>query len=218
MSTITQHTTTTGRTYESNGKTYPSITTVLGQTKDKSGLDEWRKNMGASVADYIMHQAAEIGTDTHSMIEQYLQGNDHHTPIRSMLATAHFENLMKYLKHITHIKGIEMRMVSDEYGVAGTADCIARYKGKLSIIDYKTKRRVQDEMWLDDYFIQCTAYAKMYQELTGDMPDQLVILVSSEDNMSQEVIRYPESYFTKLHDRVQKYKVKCGETQIKSQP
>ena len=206
MSQITQHTTSSGRTYQHDGKSYPSITTVLGATRDKSGLQSWRESVGEPVADYIMHNAAETGTETHAMIERYLNNHSPYEPLPSLMAHAHFENLKKYIKNIGTIDGIEKRMVSEEYGVAGTADCIADYKGILSVIDYKTKRRVQDESWLEDYFIQGAAYAEMYHELSGEMPENIVILVSSEDNMSQEVIRHVDDYIPKLEQRISMYK------------
>ena len=211
---ISRHTTSQGRTYKVGDKSYPSVTTVLRYTKNSKALDDWRKKVGNSVADFIMNNAATIGSQTHEMIEDYLNGKDPYVPLKSMLSQAHFENLKKYLKNITDIRGIEMQMYSEEFKIAGTADCIAKYKGMLSIIDYKTKRKAQREEWLDDYFVQAAAYAEMYEEKTGELPEKLVVLVSSEDNMSQEVIRYYDEYIDKLAERVRNYNLNNGKIKV----
>ena len=36
--------------------------------------------------------------------------------------------------------------------LAGMSDCIGKYDGELSIIDYKTKRSNQQEEWMTDSF------------------------------------------------------------------
>jgi len=86
--------------------------------------------------------------------------------------------------------------------LAGTADCIAGYNGKLSIIDYKTKRSKQREEWMTDYFLQTTAYAKMWKEITGQHIEQLVILVSSEQDTFQEFISQPQKHYNMLDQRL----------------
>ena len=73
--------------------------------------------------------------------------------------------------------------------LAGTSDCIATYDGELSIIDYKTKRSNQREEWMTDHFIQGTAYAQMFKELTGIQVKQVVILVSSEKKFKNGICK-----------------------------
>ena len=52
--------------------TYPSVTTVLGDTSDKTGLDAWRDRIGADKADLIGRDAANRGTVMHKLCEIYL--------------------------------------------------------------------------------------------------------------------------------------------------
>ena len=47
----------------------PSVTTVLGQTKDQSGLDKWRKKVGDVEADRISTLSMNRGTIMHRLIE-----------------------------------------------------------------------------------------------------------------------------------------------------
>lgn len=49
----------------------PSVTTVLGETKDKSGLDEWRNKVGHAEADRISTLSTSRGTVMHRLIELY---------------------------------------------------------------------------------------------------------------------------------------------------
>ena len=49
----------------------PSVTTVLGQTKDMSGLEKWRKRVGEAEADRISNLSMSRGTIMHRLIELY---------------------------------------------------------------------------------------------------------------------------------------------------
>jgi len=57
----------------------PSVTTVLGETKDKSGLDKWRKRVGEAEADRISTLSMNRGTIMHRLIELY-KGETSGTP------------------------------------------------------------------------------------------------------------------------------------------
>lgn len=109
------------------------------------------------------------------------------------------------MKKIKNVFGVEPKLFSEEMGLAGTADLVADYDGKISIIDYKTKRSKQRKEWMTDYFIQTAAYAKMWEELTGKPIEQLVILVSSEQNTIQEFISAPELFYNALTQRIMKF-------------
>ena len=49
----------------------PSVTTILGETKDKSGIDKWRKRVGEVEADRIANLSMSRGTIMHRLIELY---------------------------------------------------------------------------------------------------------------------------------------------------
>jgi genome maintenance exonuclease 1 len=67
-------------------------------------------------------------------------------------------------------------------------DCIAEYNGKLSIIDFKTASKPKRREWISSYFMQCAAYAIMYEEMTGIPVTQLVVLIAVEDEAPQVFI------------------------------
>ncbi|MDH3617984.1 MAG: PD-(D/E)XK nuclease family protein [Nitrosopumilus sp.] len=188
-----------------SGVVYPSITTMLQktQTKEKQeSLQNWRDQEIA--ADYITQQAAVIGSETHKIIENYLNGEEILENFR-LLSEAHFNNLLPFVEKINDIHGIELRLYSDKMKLAGTSDCIANYDGKLSIIDYKTKRSNQREEWLTDHFIQATSYGVMFKELTGIKVEQIVILVSSEKNTRMEFVKNPDDYLSLLERRIDQF-------------
>ena len=196
-----------GRHYyqaEDGGSRYPSITTVLGSTKDKSGIDRWKMDIGYDVADYILTRAGDIGHNTHEIIEKYLSNEEDVAP-RPLCSRAHYHNLKPFLDKISDIRGLEIPLYSDKLKLAGTADCIAVYEGKLSIIDFKTSLKNKREEWIEDYFLQGSAYAQMWEYLANEEVNQVVILMSSEQDQKQAFIKNTKDYESKLFERVTNY-------------
>jgi genome maintenance exonuclease 1 len=187
------------------GKIFPSITTILQKTmsaEKQQSLQNWKEQEAA--AQYITQEAVTIGTQTHKLIENHLNGITQTDEVR-LLSVAHFNNLIPFLQKINDIHGIELRMYSNEMKLAGMSDCIAKYDGELSIIDYKTKRSNQQEEWMTDHFIQGTAYSEMFKELTGIEVKQVVILVSSEKNTRMEFVKRTEDYRDMLKQRLNQF-------------
>ena len=188
-----------------SGEIFPSITTILQKTmsiEKKESLQNWKDKEVA--AEYITSEAATIGTETHKLIENYINDVRQTDEVR-LLTVAHFNNLIPFLQKIDDVHGTELRLYSDTMKLAGTSDCIAKYDGELSIIDYKTKRSNQKEEWMTDHFIQGTAYAEMFKELTGIEVKQIVILVSSEKNSRMEFVKNTKGYKDLLTQRLNQY-------------
>ena len=188
-----------------NGEVYPSITTILQETMSdakKESLQNWKEQEIA--AEYITQEAATIGTETHKLIENHINEVRQTDEVR-LLSVAHFNNLIPFLQKINNVHGTELRLYSNAMKLAGTSDCIATYDGKLSIIDYKTKRSNQREEWMTEHFIQGTAYSQMFKELTGIEVKQVVILVSSEKNSRMEFVKNTEDYKELLNQRLNQY-------------
>jgi genome maintenance exonuclease 1 len=187
------------------GEIYPSITTMLHKTQSEEkqqSLETWKKQEIA--ANYITEEAALIGSQTHKLIENYLHGIPAEENFR-LLSEAHFSNLLPFVNKINDIHGTEMQLYSHKMKLAGTTDCIAKYDGNLSVIDYKTKRSNQKEEWLTDHFIQATSYGLMFEELTGIKIDQIVILISSEKNTRMEFVKKPKDYLDLLYARINQF-------------
>jgi ATP-dependent exoDNAse (exonuclease V) beta subunit len=185
------------------GQVYASITTKLAKTKDYSGLNIWKQRVGKSVATHIMESASINGTATHSIIENYL--NNKECVEKSLLPNAHFQNMKQLIDKIDNIHFTEIPLFSADLETAGTCDCIAEYDGVPSIIDFKTSRNRKQKAWIQDYFLQGTAYALMYHEMTGILLSQVVILISGEDGSLEEHVVLPSSFISKLDARLRMY-------------
>ena len=213
LPTITATTTDGVRLYETpEGNFYPSITTVL-SVKNKQGLTEWRKRVGDDVANYVAGKAAARGTKVHHMCEDYLNNQSFNFPTEferhksDFLPYCLFTQLRDYaLCHIDNIYAQEAGLYSDKYKVAGRVDCIAEYKGVPSIIDFKTSTKERKEEWNESYYIQCSAYAEMFHERTGQEITQIVILVVTEDGTVQEFTVDKTEYLIALEETVTEWR------------
>ena len=197
------------RLYETpEGNKYPSITTVL-SVLNKQGLMEWRKRGGNEVANHISRTAAARGTKVHHMCEDYLNTMEDDWPDKfkehkkNFLPWCLFKQLRnEALCHINDIYAQEAGLYSDKYKVAGRVDCIAKYKGTLSIIDFKTSTKEKNDEWNENYYIQGSAYAEMFGERTGIEISQVVILVVTEDGTVQEFIKDKQEYLNRLSETI----------------
>ena len=190
------------RFYDINGKNYPSITTVLGIRKSEA-LKGWREKIGENVANWEMGRAARRGKSFHTLVEQYLKGE---TPsIRDVLPLGLFKLMKPYIDQINNIHLLEAIMYSPKLTIAGQVDCVAEYNGKLSVIDFKTANKERQESWIENYFLQTTAYAHMYEETFGTPIEQIVILIASEDGSVQTFIKSKADYEEELGKSIQNF-------------
>ena len=190
------------RFYDIDGKAYPSVTSVLG-IKKKAELQGWREKIGENVANWEMGRAARRGKATHLLVEEYLKGK---TPSeRGVLPLGLFKLLRPYIDQIDNIHLLETIMYSPKLTIAGQVDCIAEYNGKLSVIDFKTANKERQESWIDNYFLQTTAYAQMYEETFGKNIDQIVILLASEDGSVQNFVKEKKDYMSPLMKSIDEF-------------
>jgi genome maintenance exonuclease 1 len=108
----------------------------------------------------------------------------------------------KALCNVNNIYAQEAGLYSDKYKVAGRVDCVAEYKGTLSIIDFKTSTKEKNDEWNESYYIQGSAYAEMFEERTGIEISQVVILVVTEDGTVQEFIKDKQEYLNRLSETI----------------
>ena len=196
------------------GEKYPSITTVL-STRKKEGLFEWRKRVGNDVANYVARTSASRGTKVHHMCEDYLNNEfDEEKHKKDFLPFCLFNQLKdQALCNLNNIYAQEAGLYSDKYKVAGRVDCVAEYKDTLSIIDFKTSTRERSDDWNENYYIQGSAYAEMFEERTEMKIDQVVILVVTEDGTVQEFVKSKQDYLPMLEESINAWS-KSNETPI----
>ena len=77
--------------------------------------------------------------------------------------------------------------------------------GKLSIIDFKTAERMKDTQGCHDYFLQATAYAIMFQEVTGTRVPQIVIMMVSAEGEEQAFVESPKRFVPELKERIDEF-------------
>ena len=188
-----------------DGNKYPSITTVLSD-RNKEGIIKWRESVGNDVANQVMRQAASRGTAVHTLIENYL--NNEELSKQDVLPVALFATIKSELDNINNIRIQEGGLYSDKLGVAGRVDCIAEYKGKISVIDFKTSTKEKKEEWVENYFIQGSAYCEMYEERFLQPIEQVVILIVTEDGAVQTFIKDKKDYLPLLETAIKEFNEK----------
>ena len=175
-----------GKRYYVNaeGTKYPSITTVL-SILSRQGIMEWRRRVGAEVANAISTKAARRGTHVHQMCEDLINNK---LNIKEFLPVdvEMFKTIESIIiEKIDKIHAQESALYSDYLGVAGRVDVIAEWEGRLSVIDFKTSSKPKKKEWISSYFQQTSAYAVMFEERTGIPVDQLVVLIAVDQNEPQ---------------------------------
>ena len=190
------------RFYDINGTNYPSVTSILGVRK-KVELQQWRDKIGENVSNWEMGRAARRGTATHNLIENYIKGE----PLeeKSVLPLGLFKLMKPYIDQINNIHCLETVLYTSKYRLAGQVDCIAEYNGKLSVIDFKTANKERKEEWIDNYFLQCTAYGLMYEELFKKEIDQIVVIIGGEDGSIATYIKEKKDYIKKLETVIEDF-------------
>ena len=187
------------RHYTCPNGVYPSITTVLGSTADKSYLEAWRNKIGEDYANKITAVSGGRGTNMHQMCEDYL--NNKPLSIKMPDALEMFYSLKPILHRINKIHCQETSLYSDKIKIAGSVDCIGEFDGVLSVIDFKNSRRIKKEDDIIDYFLQSTFYALAYNEMVGIKISQVVIIIAVEDDKPQYFIKPIRPYIEELVKR-----------------
>lgn len=188
-----------------NGERYPSVTTVIAD-HGKEGILEWRKRVGDEKANEISRKATTRGTGVHKALEIYLKNEDTSNIEMMPNVKSLFVRMKQELESkVDNIHCLEDRLFSHKLKLAGTVDCIAEYKGVLSVIDFKTSNRLKKKENISGYFMQGAAYTAMFNEMTDLNIDQIVILIGVDAaNFCQTmIIRGDEIHY--YRQELQKY-------------
>jgi len=197
------------RLYNVDGKTcYPSVTSVISFISRKKFAD-WRAKVGEEAANRKTKRATTRGTRLHTVLEHYINNDDYksldeyNVPLIQLM----FGYCKFYLDtRIDNIYQQETSMYSNKLCLAGTVDLICEVDGELAIVDFKTSEKAKPEEWLEDYFVQLSAYWAMFSEKTGVVPKKLVVFLVGENGDVQIVERRNIMYYlTTLQDYVSKF-------------
>ena len=175
------------RNYEGAGFKLPSVTTVLGKTKDTSFLDSWIKRKGKTEAERIKNESSTRGTSMHKYLENYVLGKGYED----------LTDLGQETKRMAE-KVIEVGLapVSEYFGsevtlyypglYAGQTDLVGLHNDKETIIDFKQANRPKKEEWIGDYKLQAGAYAMAHDYVHGSSIEQCIIMICTPDLYYQE--------------------------------
>jgi len=131
------------RFYEKDGKKYPSVTSILGWDID------WK------ISEDELQQYGARGTIIHKLVEEFLTGGkwldmNKIPELEQEIATVTAGSLALSIVDCSYEKALEaimpdlkvlkqeQELFNDEHLYAGRTDVIGMYKGKKSIIDFKT--------------------------------------------------------------------------------
>ena len=197
-----------GRYYETpTGAKYPSVTSIT-KLHNQESIQAWKDKVGEEEAGKISRRALARGNKIHSLAEKYLLNEG---DLSDDFSKTDFGVMIPYLDKINNIHCLETQLYSDHLKTAGTVDCIGEYDGKLTVIDFKTSAKLKKREWVKDYFMQCSAYAVMYEERTGTPIERLLLIINVEDEGVQLIDGKRDDYiqdFLDLRETFRKLKEK----------
>ena len=197
------------RTYDVNEEKLPSVTTILGATKDQESIDSinrWKARVGEETATRIKEQAASRGTNMHLPLERHIMGEGHLVlteagKIAKAMATT---IINKGFNDLQEIWGSEVTLFYPNL-YAGATDLVGTYDYEDSIIDFKQSNKPKRKEWVEDYFMQLGAYAMAHNQVYKTEITQGVILMCTPDNYFQkfqvkgkEFIEYQHKFLEKV--------------------
>ena len=189
-----------------SNRLFPSVSEMLNKTApsgDNYSLNRWRQEQGEQVADHISREARDEGTLTHDAMDRYLNNKPvNHLPLT---VRAHFMQLADLVQDVEYVYATEIELFSDAMQMGGTCDGVGVIDGLNTVFDYKTKRSVQKESYLELYCLQMTSYSRMWTELTGMKIDQIVLFISTKPGFSQVFVRKPEEFEDRLSQRIKQF-------------
>ena len=205
-------------TIEGKSKPLPSVTTVLGQTQPKEkqeSLERWRQKVGREEAKRITREAGARGTAMHYYLEQLIQG----TPTKDLTTRGKEAEPMakiiaeRGLSDVDEVYGIEAVLYYPDL-YAGSVDLVARYKGKVSIIDFKQTNKPKQVEWIGDYFLQMAAYGMAHDVVHDTAIEQGIIMMCSKDGYYQQFMIEGEEFRNAKHKflgRLNEYNGRMGD-------
>jgi genome maintenance exonuclease 1 len=208
-----------------DGSKVPSVTTILDKTKSQEKIDalnNWKKRVGEAKAQEIVTEAAGRGTRMHKFLEDYVKTgviNEPGTNPYSKQSHAMAKTVIAQgLSNVNEVWGVEVPLYYPGL-YAGTTDGCGLHLNEEAILDYKQTNKPKKEEWIEDYYLQLTAYALAHNEIHGTNIRKGVVLMCVSPKMNehlemidvpvyQEFILKPEDFSmweARWWDRVEKY-------------
>lgn len=193
---LKDETTETGRTYITpEGNRYPSVTTVLTAGSDMKWLEEWKKRVGEDQVKKVQTMASRRGSAVHEIAEKYLKNDPDYRKGQMPFNLFSFDDIRPILDaNVGLIAGLEIPLYSDQLKVAGRSDCVAKWNGIWSIIDFKTSKKIKTKQDVTNYFLQESCYSHMFYERTGWKIPQIVTVMAVDHEAPIVFVEKAEDY------------------------
>ena len=175
------------RVYEISNYRLPSVTTILGATKDQKFLKDWKAKVGEKEAERIKNVSSSRGTSMHKFLESFVTGvgYDDLTEL-GQAAKPMAEKIMEVgLAPVDEYYGSEVTLHYPGL-YAGQTDLVCLHNGYETIVDFKQSNRPKKEEWIEDYYLQIAMYAMAHDYVYNSKIEQGVIMVCTPDLYYQE--------------------------------
>ena len=200
------------RHYVFDKEKLPSVTTILDLTQSaekRESLKAWTERVGEEAAEKIKSESAARGTAMHKILEKYIleQGYLDETSVGKQAHNMAIQVIQSGLSNVTEYYGTECTLYYPGL-YAGQTDLVGIHKGQDAIIDFKQTNKPKRKEWIDDYFMQLSAYAMAHNILFGTTISKGVVMMCSKDNYYQEFIVEGEEFKKHAHNflrRVEEY-------------
>ena len=186
------------RHYVFDKEKLPSVTTILSATESdekRESLAAWRSRVGEDNATRIVDESAARGTAMHKILEMYIleQGYLDETNVGKQAHNMALQVIQSGLSNVTEFYGTECTLYYPGL-YAGQTDLVGVHKGEDAIIDFKQTNKPKRREWIDDYFMQLSAYAMAHNILFNTSINKGVVMMCSKDNYYQEFIVEGEEF------------------------
>ena len=180
------------RHYVFDKEKLPSVTTILDATQSaekREALAKWRESKGEAEATRIVDESAARGAAMHKILEMYIleQGYLDQTNVGKQAHNMAMQVINGGLSNVTEYYGTECTLYYPGL-YAGQTDLVGVHKGQDAIIDFKQTNKPKKREWIDDYFLQLSAYAMAHNILFNTKITKGVIMMCSKDNYYQEFV------------------------------
>ena len=205
-----------------DGDKTPSVTTILSATKDMTHLNEWRNRIGHDKAKQITTEAAGVGTAMHGNLERFLAGLDRmpgNNPVH-VKANAMADQIIQHgLSKVNEVWAMEQSLYYPGL-YSGTTDLVGVYDGEPAVMDHKQTNKPKKAEWVEDYFLQLTAYILAHNEVyKTDIRRGVVFMCSRGDDsvkiggeiyqqfdlLPKDFNKYEDMWLTKVEDYYKNY-------------
>ena len=194
------------RIYDVAGYRLPSVTTILGATKDQQFLKDWKAKVGEQAAERIKNLSSKRGTSMHKFLEHHILGTgyDDLTGLGQEAKTMAEKIIDVGLTPVEEYYGSEVTLYYPGL-YAGSTDLVCLHNGMETVVDFKQANRPKKKEWIEDYYLQIAAYAMAHDYVHDSRIQQGVIMVCTPDLYYQEFVvsgaelrRYKHKFLKRL--------------------